>query len=61
MKELHKITPEFVSTAQLVAEQAGKEDEEEEEEVKAGKRMKQEQLTLLSHEWATKVSSSIHG
>ena len=58
MEELHKVTPEFIGTAQLVAQQAGNKEGEEEEE-KAGKRMKHEQLNLLSHEWATKVGSAM--
>lgn len=52
MKELQKITPEFISTATEMAKQKkdGMEDRDSETHRKTS-----EQLNLLSHEWATTV------
>lgn len=53
MHEMETITPEFISTAEHVAGSTQDEGEEPNEQAL-------EQLDLLSHEWATKVSRQLY-
>ena len=53
---METITPDFISTAEQVATNTDEKDDDDDDDEQVT--MATEQLNLLSHEWATKVSTN---